>query len=109
MLCEKSMLPVYPEFRNSYPAERDFDIFSFSMEFILASLKGIRHGYIIVFLYLKLVLPPRGSRDKNCFFDHSMMTFEFLDVIFEGKGLEMHVFKPQRFIWSYHTHVIHTR
>ena len=40
-----------------------------------------------------------------------MMRFEFLDVIFEEKGLEIDTHKPPRvrFIWSYHTQDVLTK
>ena len=36
------------------------------------------------------------------------MSFGFLDVIFGEKGLEIDTYKPPKFIWSCHTHMVNT-
>ena len=46
---------------------------------------------------------------KIWFFRPPMMSFAFLDMVFEGKGLEIDTYKPPKCIWSYHTHVVNTR
>ena len=55
---------------------------------------------------MKVVIPSTPCRDKTCFFRPSMMSFAFLDMIFEGKGHEIDTCKPtiyyiNIFIWFY--------
>ena len=55
---------------------------------------------------MKVIIPSIHCRHKKWFFQPPVMSFGFLDVIFWGKGLEIDIYKPPNFIWSYHIHMV---
>ena len=57
---------------------------------------------------MKLVIPSTHGREKMKVFSTPVMSFGFLDVIFGVKGLGIDTYKPLKFIWSYHKHMVNT-